>query len=46
MNWAELQKEEEKQEREDCKRNAKIDLILTGQRKPSDEYIVRKLAKA
>ena len=43
MNWGQITRQEEKAERAEIKRNARIDLILTGQKKPSDEYIIRKL---
>lgn len=43
MCWGQMLKEEEKQEEEDCKRNRIIDKALEGRKKPSDEYIVRKL---
>ena len=42
MNWGQITRQEEKAERAEIKRNAKLDLILTGQKKPSDEYIIRK----
>ena len=43
MDWGTITRQEEKAERAEIKRNRKIDLILTGQKKPSDDYIVRKL---
>ena len=43
MNWGAITRAEEKAEREENKRNRKIDLALTGRKKPSDEYIIRKV---
>jgi hypothetical protein len=43
MNWGEMQKAEEKADKEECKRNAKIDRTLDGQKTPPNEYIIRKL---